>query len=223
MTTKQIKTDVPGEDAVYKIPDPTKDEIHAGNIANTTRIEAEKQEKRAKRIETAAEKVRATARQASQTSLKFEDMTTEDIAEMNAFLDEKIKSLGTHSDDKEEAEDVNLIKKMVKKPALKDVVSESVMESFNVDKLSFVQTSPITSSLAESIAMVMEAKKKIGEYSEGEHTTRVYKLSGEHDEGDPYKVQLHKNGKHHEPSDYFTNDLEDAHGTAKSMVKHSAK
>lgn len=210
-----------GEDKIdYKLTAQTPAELRGMKEKADAKKRTEAAEKR--REEAAANSSAKAKVKAAQTSFAFEEITPESIAEMNAFLDEKIKSFGTHTDDKEEAEDVTLIKKMVKKPALKDVVSESVMESFNVDKLSFVQTSPITSSLAESIAMVMEAKKKIGEYSEGEHTTRVYKLTGEHDEGDPYKVQLHKNGKHHEPSDYFTNDLEDAHGTAKSMVKHSA-
>jgi len=68
---------------------------------------------------------------------------------------------------------------------------------------------------------INEAKKKIGEYAHGSNVTKVYKLTGEHDEGDPYVVQLHKNGKHYEPADYFTNDEDDAHGTAKHMVKES--
>jgi hypothetical protein len=81
-------------------------------------------------------------------------------------------------------------------------------------------TKPITDSLKEAIQNVLEAKKKIGEYSQGTSTTKVYKLSGEHNEGDPYVVKLHRNGKHHEPADYFTNDEEDAHGTAKMMLTH---
>lgn len=68
-----------------------------------------------------------------------------------------------------------------------------------------------------------EAKKKIGEYSHGSNVTKVYKLTGEHNEGDPYVVHLHKNGKHYEPADYFTNDEEDAHGTAKHMVQEAAE
>lgn len=115
-----------------------------------------KEEKAAKKVAKEAELIRRN----SQTSFNFgeEVMTPESIAEMNAFLNEKIKSLGTHSDEKEEAEDITLIKKMVKKPALKDGVSESIMESFIVDELSFVQTSPITSSLAESISLAMAAQ-----------------------------------------------------------------
>jgi hypothetical protein len=66
---------------------------------------------------------------------------------------------------------------------------------------------------------VKEARKLIGTYTHGENTSKVYKLSGEHDEGDPYHVKLFKKGKYHEPADYFTNDHDDAHGTAKSMVK----
>jgi len=64
-----------------------------------------------------------------------------------------------------------------------------------------------------------EARKLIGSYSEGDHTAKVYHLSGEHDEGDPYHVKLFKNGKHHEPADYFTDDKDDAHATAKHMIK----
>ena len=68
-----------------------------------------------------------------------------------------------------------------------------------------------------------EARKLEGTYS---HTngnqSKVYKLSGEHHEGDPYHVKLFKGGKHYEPADYFTNDKEDAHGTAKHMVKEES-
>ena len=69
-----------------------------------------------------------------------------------------------------------------------------------------------------------EARKLEGTYS---HTngnqSKVYKLSGEHHEGDPYHVKLFKAGKHYEPADYFTNDKEDAHGTAKHMVKEEVE
>jgi len=85
----------------------------------------------------------------------------------------------------------------------------------------FIPAKPITHSLLESISLVMEAKKKIGEYTNGSNVSKVYKLSGEHNEGDPYVVHLHKDGKHYEPADYFTNDEEDAHVTAKHMVKES--
>ena len=65
-----------------------------------------------------------------------------------------------------------------------------------------------------------EARKLEGTYSHSNgNQSKVYKLSGEHDEGDPYHVKLFKGGKHYEPADYFTNDKEDAHATAKSMVK----
>ena len=68
-----------------------------------------------------------------------------------------------------------------------------------------------------------EAKKLIGTYDNGDHTAKVYHLSGEHDEGDPYHVKLFKDGKHHEPADYFTNDKDDAHSTAKDMVKRGTQ
>jgi hypothetical protein len=67
-----------------------------------------------------------------------------------------------------------------------------------------------------------EARKLEGSYKNaGGHESKVYKLSGEHNEGDPYHVKLFKGGKHHEPADYFTDDKDDAHSTAKRMVKES--
>lgn len=67
-----------------------------------------------------------------------------------------------------------------------------------------------------------EARKLEGSYSNASgHESKVYKLSGEHNEGDPYHVKLFKGGKHHEPADYFTDDKDDAHSTAKRMVKES--
>ena len=68
-----------------------------------------------------------------------------------------------------------------------------------------------------------EAKKLIGTYDNGNHTAKVYHLSGEHNEGDPYHVKLFKDGKHHEPADYFTNDKDDAHSTAKDMVRRGSR
>jgi hypothetical protein len=75
---------------------------------------------------------------------------------------------------------------------------------------------------------IAEARKLEGTYKHTNgHESKVYKLSGEHNEGDPYHVKLFKGGKHYEPADYFTNDKEDAHSTAKHMVKeamsHQAK
>ena len=71
---------------------------------------------------------------------------------------------------------------------------------------------------------IEEARKLEGSYSNPSgHQSKVYKLSGEHNEGDPYHVKLFKNGKHYEPADYFTNDKDDAHSTAKAMVKKSAE
>ena len=68
-----------------------------------------------------------------------------------------------------------------------------------------------------------EARKLEGTYTHTNgHQSKVYKLSGEHNEGDPYHVKLFKGGKHYEPADYFTNDKEDAHSTAKHMVKEEA-
>jgi len=68
-----------------------------------------------------------------------------------------------------------------------------------------------------------EARKLEGTYTHTNgHESKVYKLSGEHNEGDPYHVKLFKGGKHYEPADYFTNDKDDAHSTAKHMVKEES-
>jgi hypothetical protein len=76
--------------------------------------------------------------------------------------------------------------------------------------------------LAKEEVELGEARKLEGSYKNaGGHESKVYKLSGEHNEGDPYHVKLFKGGKHHEPADYFTNDKDDAHSTAKRMVKES--
>jgi len=70
-----------------------------------------------------------------------------------------------------------------------------------------------------------EARKLEGTYNHKDNgnQAKVYKLSGNDNEGDPYHVKLFKNGKHHEPADYFTNDKDDAHGTAKQMVKEETE
>ena len=70
---------------------------------------------------------------------------------------------------------------------------------------------------------IEEARKLEGTYKHTNgHQSKVYKLSGEHNEGDPYHVKLFKGGKHYEPADYFTNDKDDAHSTAKHMVKEES-
>jgi hypothetical protein len=69
-----------------------------------------------------------------------------------------------------------------------------------------------------------EGRKLVGSYSHTNgHTSKVYKLSGEDHEGDDFHVKLFKGGKHYEPADYFTNDSDDAHSTAKHMVKEGAE
>lgn len=75
----------------------------------------------------------------------------------------------------------------------------------------------IFKTLHESAHPLEESVKKIGEYENDEktHRTTIHKDS---DTGE-YKVKLHVNGKHHEPADYFTDDKQDAHDTAKVMIK----
>jgi len=69
---------------------------------------------------------------------------------------------------------------------------------------------------------VKEAKKKIHSVSNGKNRADVFKLTGADDEGDPFIVKLFKGGRHYEPADYYTDDKNDAIGTAKMMVKEEA-
>lgn len=50
---------------------------------------------------------------------------------------------------------------------------------------------------------------------------KVYHMTGADDRGDPYMVKLFKKGKHQQFADYFTDDKNDAFGTAKHMIKES--
>jgi len=80
-----------------------------------------------------------------------------------------------------------------------------------------------TKRLGKEKTDIDEARKLEGTYKHTNgHESKVYKLSGEHNEGDPYHVKLFKGGKHYEPADYFTNDKDDAHSTAKHMVKEES-
>lgn len=63
---------------------------------------------------------------------------------------------------------------------------------------------------------ITESWKKVGEYESGNHKATIHKMDGE------FKVKFHKDGVHHEPSDYFTDDKEDAFGTAKHQTDKTA-
>ena len=55
----------------------------------------------------------------------------------------------------------------------------------------------------------------ISKHGTGKHTAKVYKDR----EWDEYRVRHYVDGKHHEPSDYHCDDLEDAKGTAEANLK----
>jgi hypothetical protein len=83
---------------------------------------------------------------------------------------------------------------------------------------------PIETFLEQfTIQMINEAKglRLIATHHSdcGKHCAKVYKDSewGEH------RVKYHVNGKHHEPADYHTGDVEDAHHTARSELKRLTK
>jgi hypothetical protein len=59
--------------------------------------------------------------------------------------------------------------------------------------------------------LVSEGTKKVGDYANGRHSATVHRDS----ELKEYKVKFFKDGKHHEPADYYCDDKDDAMGTAK--------
>lgn len=71
------------------------------------------------------------------------------------------------------------------------------------------------------MATLKESKKKIGQYGDGEHVTKVYHYTGQDDDGDPYHVKHFVDGKERTESEYFTNDEDDAHSTAKDMIRRA--
>ena len=58
---------------------------------------------------------------------------------------------------------------------------------------------------------ITEGIRKVDSYAAGRHTATIHKDSDLQE----YKVKFMEDGKHHEPSDYFCDDLEDAKATAK--------
>lgn len=64
---------------------------------------------------------------------------------------------------------------------------------------------------------VKDPQRKKGQYAseDGKHVVKIHKKN------DEYVVSLHTDGKHYEPADYFTNDKDDAHSTAKAMLNHA--
>ena len=74
----------------------------------------------------------------------------------------------------------------------------------------------LNSKALDALSVVSEGVRKVGEYQSGRHKATIHKDS---DLGE-YKTKFYTDGKHHEPSDAFTDDLEDAKGTAKLCVDH---
>ena len=69
------------------------------------------------------------------------------------------------------------------------------------------------SEITVSNTVIAEGVRKVGDYTAGRHSASIHKDS---DLGE-YKVKFYKDGKHHEPADYFTDSKEDASGTAKNQ------
>lgn len=106
-----------------------------------------------------------------------------------------------------------------------NLISAKIMDALEVKRVELASgLVPCCDDCAEDSA-VNESRKLVGTYNhENGQTTKVYKLTGSDFEGDDYHVKLFSNaGKHYEPADYFTNDAEDAHSTAKDMVRRALK
>jgi len=73
-------------------------------------------------------------------------------------------------------------------------------------KLSLLALESLTSTTP-----IAEGIRKVDSYAAGRHTATIHKDSDLQE----YKVKFMEDGKHHEPSDYFCDDLEDAKDTAK--------
>lgn len=67
---------------------------------------------------------------------------------------------------------------------------------------------PVTKEDTDQI----DEARKVGEYTNGIHKATIHK------EDDEYRVKFHKDGKHLQDADYFTDDKADAEGTAKHQV-----
>ena len=61
---------------------------------------------------------------------------------------------------------------------------------------------------------LFEGIRLVSAYAQGRHKATIHKDS---DLGE-YKVKFHKDGVHHEPSDYFTDHHDDAAGTAREQI-----
>jgi hypothetical protein len=90
--------------------------------------------------------------------------------------------------------------------------------------MDYTPAKAITPALAESIQNVMEGKKLLGTHTsaDGQRMAKVYKMTGQDNEGDDHIVQYYEGGKRKPEGDYFAGNgegtEEDAHGTAKKMI-----
>ena len=81
---------------------------------------------------------------------------------------------------------------------------------------SFSSAHKLISGLKEE-AGVNEGLRLVTKHTNGKTIARVYK----NPDWNEYHVKLYHGGVHHEPSDYHTDDLEDALGTANRMIKEA--
>ena len=120
-----------------------------------------------------------------------------------------------------------------KEAAIKSKVDDSDMKKNMMDKYGKERGKNIYFATIRKKAMTKEEveftegstwgvdspKRKKGQYAsdDGRHVAKVHKKE------DEYVVSIHSDGKHNAKADYFTDDKEDAHGTAKAMLAHAVK
>lgn len=73
--------------------------------------------------------------------------------------------------------------------------------------------------VGEEFVVVEEGLRRVDKFEDGRHKATIHKDS---DLGE-YKVMFHTDGKHLPEADYFTDDLDDARGTAKTHLKGLGK
>lgn len=165
----------------------------------------------------------------------FEEATAEDIRALDEVSKQSMRNYLAKNDMSVETMDRHTKENngMISRKHLKKYIARDAGRIKAVSKLHGNAKVPATEDfkspavalvrrLAEQV-LLDEAKgqRKVGEVHSdcGNHTAKIYKDKewGEH------VVKFHINGKHHEPSDYHTDDHHDAFGTAKQELNRMTK
>ena len=77
----------------------------------------------------------------------------------------------------------------------------------------------VSEEVEEEIPQITESLKLLKTYKSGEHTAKVYKDT----DWDEHRVKFFSGDTHHKDADYHTDDVDDAHETAKTQLKGMVK